>query len=695
VGELPGQVPEEVDDDADETQDAALPQVWSPGFSRPGAAFSECLRHSRALFVSHVKPPKGGTPYLGPSVVSSWGFSEMKKSLLVLLLAVLLPSLVLGWLALRSAQEQQIVFERRTAELYQKETETVATAARSLISAERRAFAETLRQLLIGEKPQQLAGHFAVSLRSAWPQPAVGFALTTEGMICSPNLHDAGINTQVRQFLAENGSWVSGKAQATAYPVPMDELNRPEMAQRKMAYGNAKKQQDYAKGDSQQQISQSQSSQAMKVIPDSLGSKELPNEKQEALLTRNVAPQQQAVIGNESQLTWATADFREFIAEGNEGVVNRFVNDKLNMIFWIRPAEARNLVFGCLLRAEDLAAQWPDLLPASGDGWGPESDFILALLNDKAQPAAVSPAGSSVPDWKKPFVATEIGEALPHWEAALYLRHPERLVASAQKVRRNLYLLISCALGAIAIGGWVVMAETRRQLTLAQKKTDFVSNVSHELKTPLTSIRMFAEMMHSGRATAERQPQYLRIIMVEAERLTRLINNVLDFAGLERRQRRFEKRPFDLFEMLTQIWSSHEVHLSEAGFTTNWESAAPPYPVIGDEDALAQVLVNLLANAEKYGGERKEITLRSYLEGPCVCVSVLDRGPGVPAGEESKIFEPFYRAHDSLSSGIPGTGLGLSLARRIVQEHGGEILYQARPGGGSNFTMRLPLRAGN
>ncbi len=397
-------------------------------------------------------------------------------------------------------------------------------------------------------------------------------------------------------------------------------------------------------------------------------------------------------MNNDSQLTWATADFRQFTAEGNEGVVNRFVNDKLNMIFWIRPADARNLVFGCLLRAEDLAAEWPELLPANGEGWGPESDFILALLNDKAQPAAVSPAGSRVPDWKKPFVATEIGEALPHWEAALYLRHPERLVASAGKVRRNLYLLISCALGAIALGGWVVMAETRRQLTLAQKKTDFVSNVSHELKTPLTSIRMFAELMHSGRATAERQPQYLRIIMVEAERLTRLINNVLDFAGLERRQRRFEKRPFDLFEMLTQIWSSHEVHLRESGFTTSWESAAPPYPVIGDEDALAQVLVNLLANAEKYGGEQKEITLRSYTEGPWVCLSVLDRGAGVPAGEEAKIFEPFYRAHDSLSSGIPGTGLGLSLARRIVQEHGGEILYQARPGGGSNFTVRLPLQ---
>ena len=103
-------------------------------------------------------------------------------------------------------------------------------------------------------------------------------------------------------------------------------------------------------------------------------------------------------------------------------------------------------------------------------------------------------------------------------------------------------------------------------------------------------------------------------------------------------------------------------------------------------------MVNLLSNAEKYCGERKEITLHSYLDGAWVCLSVLDRGLGVPAGEESKIFEPFYRAHDSLSSGITGTGLGLALARRVVREHDGEIFYRPRTGGGgSNFTVRLPL----
>jgi len=116
--------------------------------------------------------------------------------------------------------------------------------------------------------------------------------------------------------------------------------------------------------------------------------------------------------------------------------------------------------------------------------------------------------------------------------------------------------------------------------------------------------------------------------------------------------------------------------------------------VRGDVDALAQILVNLLSNAEKYSGGRKEIRLQvEHREQPLpqAEVRVLDRGSGVPSGSEEKIFEKFYRAHDSLSSGIPGSGLGLTLARQIARAHGGDVTCEARPGGGSSFILRLPL----
>ncbi len=617
----------------------------------------------------------------------------MKKSFLVLLLAVLLPSLLLGWLALRSAREQQIILERRTAELYQRETDNVATTARSLVSEQRRIFAETLRQLLAQENPGALAGHFTTLLRARWSQPAIGFALDDAGRFLSPTVRDGANDPRTRQFLHENSDFLGNKTPAPAYAVTADELNRPEIALRNRNASNAQSgnfdglaqnstQRNFLKEPGSPPMSNAETPSPPRSLDKSLPSQQ-----------RSVVPQQNN-LSVESQVYGANAEFRQFTAEESEGVVNRFVQDRLDMIFWVRPTAAHDLVFGCLLHADDLRALWAGLFeaaPAPSRGGGDDPAFILALLDDKGRPVVIAPADSPPQDWRKPFVASEIGEALPHWEAALYLRSPAQLTAAARRVRRNLYLLISCALAAIALGGWVVFTDTRRQLLAAQKKTDFVSNVSHELKTPLTSIRMFAELMHSGRAAPDRQGQYLRIIMVEAERLTRLINNVLDFAQLDRRERRLRKVPVELHAALTRLWPAHELHLQEAGFAAAWEDAPPPYPVLGDEDALAQVLTNLLSNAEKYSGEQKEITLRSHVEGEWVCLGVLDRGPGVPPGEENKIFEPFYRAHDSLSSGIPGTGLGLALARRVVREHGGEILYQTRAGGGSHFTVRLPL----
>ncbi len=670
----------------------------------------------------------------------------MKKSIWIFLLAVLLPSVVLGWLALRSAEEQQIILEKRTAELYQTETENAASAARALIDDERRAFNETVRRLLATKTPQVLANNFSTELAKEWPRKAVGFALGENGAVCAPPPQRAASNAEWGKFLLGNGAWLAGKLPATVYWVSGEELNRPEQL-RKTKGGNydtsynaagktgtamTSKEDDAKRGQSQQalpapalqqQVEQSpQVARAAVPMPaekfqakEESKSKDQPqspndnaadatqmdkfNSKWEAV-ARNVAPQQ--VFANNgatlSQLTPANADFRSLTSDANEGVITRFVQDQLDIIFWLRPAQAPGMVFGCLIESDNLRDLWPAALPArekdsaSRYSRAEKPEFILALLDDKARPIATQPPGETGRDWKRPFVASEIGEALPHWEAALYLQRPEQVRESAHALRRTLVFLIATALGAIACGGWLVVADARRQLALAQQKTDFVSNVSHELKTPLTSIRMFAELMQTGNgSSAAKHPQYLRIIMVEAERLTRLINNVLDFAGLERKQKRFEKKPLDLHAVIERTWEGHELHLQESGFTTRWEAAPAPYPVIGDEDALAQILVNLLSNAEKYAGERKDVELHGYLDGAHVCVSVLDRGCGVHNGEERKIFEAFYRAHDSLSSGIQGSGLGLTLAQRLAHEHGGEITYQPRDGGGSNFTLRLPL----
>jgi signal transduction histidine kinase len=658
----------------------------------------------------------------------------LKKSIWIFLLAVLLPSVVLGWLALRSAEEQQIILEKRTAELYQTETDNAASAARALIDDERRAFNDTVRRLLATNPPQTLANNFSTELAKEWPRKAIGFALGENGQVCAPPPQRAASNAEWGKFLLGNGAWLAGKLPATVYWVSGEELNRPEQLRKVKGgnydntYGaagktgalNPSKEEDSKRSQmQQQQVEPSQQiARAATATPGvqtredfktkdaaplsaeiADGQNDKVNPKQEAV-ARNVAPQQ--VFANSgavlSQITPATADFQALTSDANEGVITRFVQDQLDIIFWLRPAQAPGMIFGCLIESDNLRDLWPAALHAremespSRFSRTEKPEFVLALLDDKARPVVTQPPGETGRDWKRPFVASEIGEALPHWEAALYLQRPEQVRESAHALRRTLVFLIATALGAIACGGWLVVADARRQLALAQQKTDFVSNVSHELKTPLTSIRMFAELMQNGNgSSAAKHPQYLRIIMVEAERLTRLINNVLDFAGLERKQKRFEKKPLDLHAVIERTWEGQELHLQESGFTTRWEAAPAPYPVIGDEDALAQILVNLLSNAEKYAGERKEVELHTYLDGASVCVSVLDRGSGVHNGEERKIFEAFYRAHDSLSSGIQGSGLGLTLAQRLAHEHGGEITYAPREGGGSNFTLRLPL----
>jgi signal transduction histidine kinase len=767
----------------------------------------------------------------------------MRKSLWIFLLAVLVPSAVLGWLALRSAEEQKIILERRTLELYQHETEALATSTRAVIDEQRRAFNDAVRKMLAQSNPDELAKKFSAELSKTWPINAVGFTIGQDGRLLSPSPRAAASKPVWQQFLWDQGAFLGGDIAATVYNVPVEgnwavggaskkglgdsygslpdnrskalagnriyqsapqvqepaRAKEPEKAEtfalRKVAPSQAvPNQKDVLElklkfkdqntpatpapaaapgpkpsagskpeaaaapassdvrceaptapmatpatrqeiaptapaaavppppapaptsaaspqpepapapsgemtkdaADSVQRQRQSRSGDATKSQElEQLAETDNESRRRTEVQLRNVQPQQ--MFNQAEQPAWSniapeTTEFRVLCQGLDEGIVTRYVQDKLALIFWLRPAQSPNLIFGCVVDAGDLRELWQSIMPEPHLNSAGTPEFVLALIDDKARPVSTSPASNTNREWKRPFVASEIGEALPHWEAALYLMRPEQLQESAVGLRRTLTFLVVAMLGAIFLGGWLVAADARRQFALAQQKTDFVSNVSHELKTPLTSIRMFAELMHCGREeTKAKSQQYLRIIMVEAERLTRLINNVLDFAKLERKQKRFDKKPFDLHAMIQRIWESQELHLRESGFTTKWQAATPPYPVVGDEDALAQILVNLLSNAEKYCGDRKEVELHTYIDDHHVCISVLDRGNGVPCGEERKIFEAFYRAHDSLSSGIQGSGLGLTLAQRLAEEHGGAIEYRAREGGGSAFTLKLPL----
>jgi signal transduction histidine kinase len=425
-------------------------------------------------------------------------------------------------------------------------------------------------------------------------------------------------------------------------------------------------------------------------------------------IQRNVIPQQalareSAAISNSVP---EASDFRRVIGTETSGELARFLENKLRLIVWSHATTDAPIVFGAQLNLakviEALRAsfQIPEVLQsARADSSSRTSapQYCVAILNDTGRPAALSIEGFSA-DWKHPFVATEIGDVLPHWEAALYLVDPEQFNRAARTLQWTLALIVLVLVAAIVAGGSIIATDVRRQVRLAQQKTDFVSNVSHELKTPLTSIRMFADLLAEKRVPdEERQATYLRIIAAEAARLTRLINNVLDFARLERGkidgQPTAEPRPCDLVDAVRDVVETCAPHLEAEGIAFRHEVEAESLPIRGDLDALAQIILNLISNAEKYGGQDILVRVRRQdtAAGALGCVDVLDRGAGIPARDIKTVFEPFHRLDDSLASGIPGSGLGLTLARRMARAHGGDVTYSARAGGGSCFTLTLPL----
>jgi len=255
------------------------------------------------------------------------------------------------------------------------------------------------------------------------------------------------------------------------------------------------------------------------------------------------------------------------------------------------------------------------------------------------------------------------------------------------------WLLVAILLIVIATGGVVVLRMLSAESRLAMQKTTFVANVSHELKTPLTSIRLFAEMLLQRRQPDERKrDEYLRTMLSEAERLSRLVDNVLAFSRKGSAKTVDVMKPLDLAALARETAAQLEPHLTRNGFALHVD-APDALRVRGNDEALRQVLMNLLSNAEKYSGEEKEIGVTVRLEnGECVA-RVLDRGIGVEPGKAGRIFDEFFRCDDSLASSRSGTGLGLSIARDIARRHGGDVTYEPREGGGSVFALRLPLCA--
>jgi signal transduction histidine kinase len=238
--------------------------------------------------------------------------------------------------------------------------------------------------------------------------------------------------------------------------------------------------------------------------------------------------------------------------------------------------------------------------------------------------------------------------------------------------------------------GLLVAQVVRRQMALARLKNDLVATVSHELKTPLSSMRVLVDTLLTAETLNEQTVrEYLQLIAQENERLSRLIENFLTFSRIERKKYSFHFKPLPAADIIAAATAAvrQRFELPGCRFEVQVQDDLPD--VIGDGEALVTALINLLDNAQKYSGEIKHIVLRVTAVNGHAVFSVQDNGPGVAPREMRRVFQPFFQANQHLSRN-GGCGLGLSIVQSIVTAHHGTVSVSSRPGCGSTFSISIP-----
>lgn len=299
-------------------------------------------------------------------------------------------------------------------------------------------------------------------------------------------------------------------------------------------------------------------------------------------------------------------------------------------------------------------------------------------------------AGSDPPSGSLVLNAPIAG-SFPPWLIEFYQRPRstlQLLLTSGQSIYFYMFLAIATILG---FGLVLTIRAISQELELARLKSDFVSTVSHEFKSPLTSIRQLSEMLQSGRVPSEeRRQRYYDVLVEQSSRLSSLVTNVLDLARIDEGRKEFRSEPVNLVPLIRELADTTQHRVGHEGFEVRTEIREPLPEVRGDTEALRQALSNLLNNAIQYSGEAREVDVVAESEGRQVTIAVKDAGVGIPEDEISKVFDRFYRGGNEVTRAIRGSGLGLTLVREIVDAHGGSVEVASEIGKGSTFTIRLP-----
>jgi len=380
--------------------------------------------------------------------------------------------------------------------------------------------------------------------------------------------------------------------------------------------------------------------------------------------------------------------------EGRRLALSRAAEDFLNNPRTILPGEGMAYLafrntdpFAALLVSADvLASRWRSRIFSAR----PEALDVVLYAADG------SPVFGSPPPTTPPFaVMRDLRIDNTPWLLQIWPGRPEAIYTDVRQRRTLSLMMLGFVMVTLAFGGYLTVRIIKRELEIARLRADFVSTVSHEFRSPLTGIRQLGGMLLDGRVTdPEKQRGYYQMIVQESDRLSRLVENILDFSRMEEGRKEYRFEPLDPSPWLQALVADFGAEIATHGAAVEADIPNGLPPISADKEALGSAVRNLLDNAAKYSLNSKTVWLDAGADGDAIVISVRDKGVGISEHDQKRIFDRFYRAEGEISKRVKGAGLGLSLVKHVVTAHNGTVECHSKVGEGSIFTIRLPSLPG-
>ena len=556
------------------------------------------------------------------------------KLTIVLVLIVITPLAIVGWLGARIVQDEQVVLEHQLRELMLGQLRAVDTVLGRSLERYEQAVLDEMRPFSLD--PEELRRRGRQS-----PYVVQYYVLDDEGRLLFPPVGiQAGVTASERESLRRTGQiWDSGVLAGT--------------------------------GGAGENSEGAAMSRRPSLLPVSEQSSSTPAIRQRPATSATEPPAQPQSSNTPESAGWHVW----------------YWGDGIQMMLWVRDGQrthAAEINRARLLA--DLIAELPET-----DVLAPELAEGRIRLADSAGRLLYQWGSFEAGDDAQPITSLAVGAPLGAW--SLQYHAPASVFGSAAAGGFLLNLAAALAvLGAAVIGlSYYFYREQSREMNEAAQRVSFVNQVSHELKTPLTNIRMYAELLEKDvDEPHERLRRHLAVIVSESQRLSRLIGNVLTFSRKQREALELRRNPGVVDDVLRGVLDHFRPALDAKQIEVEFKPGAGE-SVSMDADAVEQIVGNLISNVEKYGAEGKHMEISSRHDGDTVAIAVADLGPGLRSRERQRIFEPFYRVSNALTEGVSGTGMGLAISRDLARLHGGDLeLVPSQRGARFRVTLDCP-----